>query len=295
MTRRSTRAAAMCLVVLFGGGRAIGSPPLGAQAAVVQAPPAAMIYSLDLENANRALRGLEDLPNGHPDKRMGLWEAANGNLAQMHAQDPHPAAPAPMAVSTWSGNGSKQTDVFSTPTNEWHVRWTHQGDGLFSIKVYDADGHYVTLLANLIGPSTDSSAVHTPPGRYYLSITGDAWTVSTGEASPPSLPPPPPPTFEMPPPSKPSALHTWTGKGKNKTATEMFSVPWPHWQVRWWHKGGGHFRLQVCDDKQHVLATLDHDGTGDGVEPIDAPPGRFYLIPTGNEWAVSVEPNGEPN
>jgi hypothetical protein len=81
----------------------------------------------------------------------------------------------------------------------------------------------------------------------------------------------------------------WSGKGRTKTATEFFDVPMPQWHVRWNHKGSGSFVLQVCDDKQHVVASMNHDGPGAGVLDVKAPGGKFYLVPMGDEWAVTTE------
>jgi TonB family protein len=89
--------------------------------------------------------------------------------------------------------------------------------------------------------------------------------------------------------SPPFVGKAWTGQGRKKTATEYFNVPVQEWHVRWIHKGKGQFLLQVADDKGQVVASVQHDGTGDGVLAVKAPPGQFYLIPMGDDWAVSTQ------
>jgi hypothetical protein len=94
------------------------------------------------------------------------------------------------------------------------------------------------------------------------------------------------PATSIAPPFVPKA---WTGNGQRKTATEYFDVPVPEWRVHWIHKGNGQFLLQVGDEKGQVVASVQHHGTGDGVLTVKAPPGKFYLIPMGDEWAVSTQ------
>lgn len=79
---------------------------------------------------------------------------------------------------SWSGQGSKQTPSFYMTSREWTVKWNHSGEGYFAVQVYDDNDEHVALIANIIGPGADMSSVRAKPGKFYLKITGDTWTVS---------------------------------------------------------------------------------------------------------------------
>lgn len=109
-------------------------------------------------------------------------------------------------------------------------------------------------------------------------ILGPGPTAATTAASMPIVQPGP--TFKS---------MAWNGKGRTRTATELFDVPIPEWHIRWNHKGTGQFVLQVADEKGHVVAEFRHDGDGGGLELVKATPGKFYLIPMGDAWTIATE------
>lgn len=92
----------------------------------------------------------------------------------------------------------------------------------------------------------------------------------------------------------PEALHPgalsngWVGKGRTNTATPYFDVMTTELKIKWTHKGAGTFVLQVCDSRPQVIREFRHQGDGEGLETVTVAPGRFYLIPMGDEWTVGV-------
>jgi hypothetical protein len=87
-------------------------------------------------------------------------------------------------VKSWSGNGTKETELFSVSGGEWRITWdtlneAFAGAGIFQIYVKNAAGHLVSVAANKRGVGADISYVHSPPGQYYLTVnSGNVdWTV----------------------------------------------------------------------------------------------------------------------
>ena len=126
-------------------------------------------------NASRAARGQTLLPDLSPDElRTQLTELTTGGST---GSSPTPSAMT-FASKNWSGNGAKQTESFDVPVREWKVRWSNTGDGNFAVHVFNDQDEQVELIGNIIGSGHDVSFVHAPPGRFYLKITGDNWSVS---------------------------------------------------------------------------------------------------------------------
>ena len=75
-------------------------------------------------------------------------------------------------MASWQGEGIKSTETF-TVGREWKIRWLTEpgqiGDSNFAITVYDANGNYSALAANVIGANRDESIYH-QAGTYYLEI-----------------------------------------------------------------------------------------------------------------------------
>jgi hypothetical protein len=79
----------------------------------------------------------------------------------------------------------------------------------------------------------------------------------------------------------------WVGKGRTNTATPLFDVTMTQFHIHWTHKGKGAFVLQLCDQKS-VVKEFAHQGNGDAIETVTVTPGKYYLVPMGDDWAVSI-------
>jgi len=76
-------------------------------------------------------------------------------------------------IAQWNGNGMKETERFSVSASEWRIAWASANEriaGILQVFVYNEAGELITLAANQQGTGSDVSYVHTPPGRFYLSI-----------------------------------------------------------------------------------------------------------------------------
>lgn len=81
-------------------------------------------------------------------------------------------------LGTWSGDGSKDTETFSTTKAEWRVTWTTTK--FLGIVVKSAETNKPVATAS--GSENGTSMVRVPAGKYYLSISGSAkWTVTADE------------------------------------------------------------------------------------------------------------------
>jgi PKD repeat protein len=76
-------------------------------------------------------------------------------------------------IASWTGSANKNTEMFHVPSNEWKITWNTQagnlGNGIFSIVIYNSDGSYKDIAANVMGSNSDSSIIR-GSGDYYLKI-----------------------------------------------------------------------------------------------------------------------------
>lgn len=92
---------------------------------------------------------------------------------------------------SWSGNGSKETQIFTVTAPEWRVRWyatpsTPEVGGILTIEVVTADGASVTSITSgdVTAPRSDVSYVRAS-GRFYLRIRSAVlaqWSVAVESA-----------------------------------------------------------------------------------------------------------------
>jgi hypothetical protein len=78
-------------------------------------------------------------------------------------------------VKFWSGNGTKETELFSVGAGEWRIAWESRdeafaGTGILQIFVKNAAGRLVSVAANKRGVGADVSYVHSPAGQYYVTV-----------------------------------------------------------------------------------------------------------------------------
>lgn len=114
-------------------------------------------------------------------------------------------------IDTFSGQGSLQTQPFTTTSDEWQFTYevTNLDEGVDAglvIAVYNADNDQIVTSASQDQPGTNTSVVNAGAGTYYLDIVSFAgdWTVSvedcgSGGGGSPSPSPTPSPPPENPP------------------------------------------------------------------------------------------------
>lgn len=128
-----------------------------------------------------AWRTAQVLQRGHYKARF-----ATANEIATTAKTAEPAGGYGGGPNQWSGNGSKDTESFEM-SGEWRVAWsatpTSTVGGILSISVQEsATGRIVNTISSgrIQSAAQDSSVVRTPPGRYYLSISGAnvSWRVA---------------------------------------------------------------------------------------------------------------------
>lgn len=91
----------------------------------------------------------------------------------------------PKTVARWTGSGIKTTETFEITKPEWRINWSGVGAGsgsLLQIHVYRAGSQIpISVAANIANQPirSDTSYVHSGPGRYYLLINAASveWTV----------------------------------------------------------------------------------------------------------------------
>lgn len=81
-------------------------------------------------------------------------------------------------VTTFSGNGEKQTAPFTIQGSEWRMDWQTTGQFNFALDADAADkGSEFCSAANIIGSGSDTSYCY-QSGQFYLEAnTGNQWTV----------------------------------------------------------------------------------------------------------------------
>lgn len=92
-------------------------------------------------------------------------------------------------IGTWTGDGSSETERFTTAGSEWRITWRTTGDPrkvcALGIYVYDSAGTFVALAALRQGVGSDTSYVRAEPGEYYLSVISCAsdWEIAVEDRS----------------------------------------------------------------------------------------------------------------
>ena len=100
---------------------------------------------------------------------------SNAELGQIPiASDSVPVPPdAPKSwkvTRTFNGSTDRNTDVFNILGDSFQIQWNYTGDGYFGITLYSKDGDYLELIANEIGPKSETTHVY-ERGEMYLDIS----------------------------------------------------------------------------------------------------------------------------
>jgi len=191
----------------------------------------------------------------------------------------------------WSGNGTRQTELFPVMGRWWRIRYDHRGKGLFQISVYDKSGRLVDVAANL---REELPGVHKVkgPGVFFLAVNGvdSEWNVEVEQYL----------TLveewrlheEMKKP--PAALRkyaVWTGEDAD--ADYPIHIPRGSWKVVFSNEGAGMLQVLVrTKDRDFVALAANTDKPGTSESWVHAS-GDFVLHVTAMKTRWKVEVYGE--
>ncbi len=103
--------------------------------------------------------------------------AAGRSITLAVARKPPPKPKQWVTIRTLTGSGgASKSDQFTIPRGSVRIVYNMPGEGNNAITLYRAPREYVDLLVNDIGPTSGKTRVY-DPGRYYLDVMGDSWTV----------------------------------------------------------------------------------------------------------------------
>lgn len=112
------------------------------------------------------------------DAMQTVIQARNTALSEMHSQ-----GSAVIDATHLSGYGDDIQWYNTTETGQKTFSMHHDGDSNFAITLKDADGKYISLLANEIGEYSGKKSERLAAGDYYLEITADGeWTIGITSA-----------------------------------------------------------------------------------------------------------------
>jgi len=125
-----------------------------------------------------------------PTQPALVIEPAPEPMVAYSAPQDEPASISPWRpIGAWVGDGSSETERFTTAGSEWRITWRTTGDPrrvcALGIYVYDSSGAFVALAALRQGVGSDTSYVHAEPGEYYLSVISCAsdWEIAVEDRS----------------------------------------------------------------------------------------------------------------
>jgi hypothetical protein len=107
------------------------------------------------------------------DAMQTVIQAKNTALSEMHS-----LGSSVIDATHLSGYGNDVRWYNTTETGQKTFSMHHSGDSNFAITLKDADGKYISLLANEIGEYSGKKSERLTAGEYYLEITADGeWTI----------------------------------------------------------------------------------------------------------------------
>ncbi len=174
------------------------------------------------------------------------------------------------------GAGQQASADFSLFPGLAIARMTHGGTGHFGVRLLDAQGQLVDLLANNIGPFDGSNAFRIDqPGRFLLDISADGgWGVTITQPAPVDVS------------SAPVAL---AGHGQESTAFFGLSDGLQRFVMQ--HDGQGHFGVMLLAADGGLVDLLANDiGPFDGSKAVGVGSGVYLLnISADGNWNISIE------
>ncbi len=188
---------------------------------------------------------------------------------------------------SWSGLGTKQTEVFWVNGDKWRIRYSPHGTGIFQIGVYDKTGQLLDMAADQDAP-LKGTAVLTERGSRYLTITGigTKWDVRVEQFL--SVIEEWQLTQLMRQPSTPLVkLGTWTGETID--AEYEFTVPAGRWKVVHSNSGGGFLQIIIEDQNNFVALAANTSDASEDFSWVHRP-GKFVMkiIAANTSWKVDV-------
>ena len=226
------------------------------------------------------------------NRRMVNWAVSAAVLAVTWAARVHAAESRWVETQSWSGTGTRQTELFLVNGIRWRLVHRHKGDGIFQVGVYDAQGSFLDMAADLREP-VSSSKVLPGRGHRYLAINGvdTEWTVTveqylsiieewqlTEERRKP------PPAYEK--------LGTWFGADTD--VDYEIQVPAGSWKILHSHSGAGMLQISVRDQKGFVMLAANTTDAGQSESWIhQSGTFRMRIRAVKCQWKVDVLYRGQ--
>lgn len=174
------------------------------------------------------------------------------------------------------GTGQQASADFPLVPGLAIARMTHGGTGHFGVRLLDAQGQLVDLLANNIGPFDGSKAFQIDqPGRFLLDISADGgWSMTITQPAPVDVS------------SAPVSL-----SGHGQESTLFFGLIDGLHRFVMQHDGQGHFGVMLLAADGGLVDLLANDiGPFDGSKAVGVGSGVYLLnISADGNWNVSIE------
>ncbi len=191
-----------------------------------------------------------------------------------------------VTTHSWSGVGSKQTEMFWLNAGKWRVRYKPRGSGIFQVCIYDEQGELLEIAADMRRPLAGYKTFRTR-GKRYLAITGVdvKWTVTIEQRmsvieewqltqvmrqQPPTL----------------RKLGTWTG---DKDAQYEFTVPHGSWKLVYNNSKDGFLQVLIRSDEGMAALAANTSSKGQDESWVHTS-GKFTMEVKSAEtnWEVDV-------
>jgi len=190
---------------------------------------------------------------------------------------------------SWSGHGTKQTEMFPVNGQKWRIRYYPEGEGLFQIAVYNEQNELLDMAANqdrafpLKGFASLKGG-----GHRYLGITGlnTTWTVVVEQYLTAIEEWKLRQTMKQPGPEL-AKVGTWTGESGE--AQYAFRIPAGSWQILCTQEGRGLLQVEVVDEEGFVALAANSDRPGQSVSWVHKT-GTFSIKvkSDGPSWKIDV-------
>jgi len=193
---------------------------------------------------------------------------------------------------SWSGVGSKQTEMFRTNGAKWRIRYKPRGAGLFQVAVYDEQSQIQDVAVSMKGGEMVSGhKTFRGRGLRYLAITGvDAsWRVAVEQRLSvieewqlvQIMREPQPELFKV---------GSWTGE--ETEAEYEVTIPRGSWKIVHSNTGGGFLQVLVRDDDGVAAVAANTTEAGEDVSWVHRA-GKFTMAVKADNTSWKVDVLGE--
>lgn len=194
---------------------------------------------------------------------------------------------------SWSGYGTKQTEMFWVAGSRWRLRYYPSGEGLFQIAVYDEANELLDFATDQNRPfPLRGFASLKGSGRRYLGITGinTSWRVVVEQYVT---------RIEewhllqlLGQPSEPLVkIGTWTGE--EGSAKYTFRIPEGSWQIVCTQSDPGLLQVEVTDTEGFVALAANGTLPGESVSWVHKA-GTFTIRVVSDAPAWQIDVLAEP-